>query len=325
MHLADDIDAFLAHPWGVVAYEFLVNETHETKKKYMDRVAQSSGRSSVNARGFSTVLQCWAYDILPKLASSCAVNVVPDRIPRILRWSVQHAIHAYDALNSFFTASNVELVSFVFTEDEKVKLKVLDVHDYVEALVPPPSILAPKLRKRKLSFNQQSNDTSIIPLDLRRSTRLARDTSPATSNVASTPGDAVTTPYKIDVAAAISELARTTKDVAAAVIKLSSRCDQLEVASKNDNLLAILTRIEGQVAKISDMQPSGSGVQTTPTQSSPTVEVCNTETTPVVKILRAPPELESFKCTAVECVKKVSEKPTECEKKVLNRKSARGR
>lgn len=62
------------------------------------------------------------------------------------------------------------------------------------------------------------------------------------------------------------------QDVAAAVVKLSTRCDALEASNKNEELFAMLKRIESEVAKISAIHSTCSGHHMVPTQSSPTGE-----------------------------------------------------
>lgn len=109
MHLIDDVDAFLSYPWGVASYEYLVLETHRAKKSLSDNNCEGA-TLNMDAHGFVTVLQCWLYDILPNLGSKFAEALNPDRIPRILRWSVSSKSIDYHAFRCFFTPSAFEWV-----------------------------------------------------------------------------------------------------------------------------------------------------------------------------------------------------------------------
>lgn len=66
-------------------------------------------------------------------------------------------------------------------------MSILGVAEYIDTLVPSPSSVRPHNRKRKLSFNENSNDSLLVPVQVRRSSRLGREASPATSNVDSSP------------------------------------------------------------------------------------------------------------------------------------------
>lgn len=116
MHLIDDVEWFLSYPWGAAAFEFLVRETHEAKRKLVLKVADGA-RLSVDAHGFITALQCWVYEVLPNLGKNVAMNVYDVRIPRILRWSVSSKKIDFDNYNAFFMPSTLHVVREVYSRD----------------------------------------------------------------------------------------------------------------------------------------------------------------------------------------------------------------
>lgn len=110
IHLMDNLDLFLAYPWGAVSYEFLVLETHRAKLK-LAKKQRLGAKLAVEANGFITALQCWVYEIMPNIASKFAIRVSDVRIPRMLRWSTDGGDKVrYDALNSYFVPSAAHVV-----------------------------------------------------------------------------------------------------------------------------------------------------------------------------------------------------------------------
>lgn len=113
MHLVDNIDVFMACPWGAVAYEYLVLETHRAKLKLSEK-QWCGAKLVVEAHRFISALQCWVYEIMPKLTSKFVISVCDDRIPPMLQWSTYGDKVQYDALNSYFVPSVAHVLMVQF-------------------------------------------------------------------------------------------------------------------------------------------------------------------------------------------------------------------
>ncbi|KAH6797692.1 hypothetical protein C2S52_022246 [Perilla frutescens var. hirtella] len=75
IHLVDDIQLFDSFPWGLEAYDHLVESTHATQL-------------IINAHSYCYALQVWVYEMIPAVGQVCASRIFdwPLKIPRVLRW-----------------------------------------------------------------------------------------------------------------------------------------------------------------------------------------------------------------------------------------------
>ncbi|XP_057793177.1 uncharacterized protein LOC131009786 [Salvia miltiorrhiza] len=75
MHLMDDMDKFNEYRWGRVTYDELLLRTFSAKACINGYEGKDS-KLRIEARGFVFVLQAWAYEVIPELASFCAKSSI---------------------------------------------------------------------------------------------------------------------------------------------------------------------------------------------------------------------------------------------------------
>ncbi|XP_057810197.1 uncharacterized protein LOC131024690 [Salvia miltiorrhiza] len=107
LHLADNLEAFNAFPWGQVAHELLVSSMLSA------RLCMDSSRATrLVMHGFIFALQVWAYEKLPSVATHCAAPAhnLQHSTVQILRWSATKIIR-FQHLKPFFTLGDEVLQS----------------------------------------------------------------------------------------------------------------------------------------------------------------------------------------------------------------------
>lgn len=90
IHLVDNLDEFNEYPWGRVAFDFLHNDIHSCKTiARRDRHKDKKGKhlyTHIDIYGFAYVVQLWAYEAMPCVASLCGGRKLGSVIPLMLRW-----------------------------------------------------------------------------------------------------------------------------------------------------------------------------------------------------------------------------------------------
>ncbi|KAL8535567.1 hypothetical protein ACS0TY_011264 [Phlomoides rotata] len=98
VHLVDNLDDFNNYSWGRLAYDVLVKNMrkHMGPKSVTRRAKKLTTKDKptlphIDVHGFAHVLQLWAYEAMPCVASYCATRRSKTSIPRMLRWDASKA------------------------------------------------------------------------------------------------------------------------------------------------------------------------------------------------------------------------------------------
>ncbi|KAH6782029.1 hypothetical protein C2S51_007322 [Perilla frutescens var. frutescens] len=130
LHIADDIQQFQLFPWGEVAYDLLVRQTHRAKVT-VEKLLRTDKKIQLECNGFSLAVQVWAYEVIPVVAHNCAqkIECALNCFPRILRWIATKPIK-FDIVHTYFHNVKPEhLMPICPTDFEKHLLLVLGVHE----------------------------------------------------------------------------------------------------------------------------------------------------------------------------------------------------
>ncbi|KAH6767477.1 hypothetical protein C2S52_018460 [Perilla frutescens var. hirtella] len=87
IYLVDDIQLFDSFPWGLVAYDHLLECTHATRDSLNCLLPLCGSQPILDAHGYCYALQVWVYEMIPAIGQVCASRVFdwPLKIPRVLR------------------------------------------------------------------------------------------------------------------------------------------------------------------------------------------------------------------------------------------------
>ncbi|KAH6825186.1 hypothetical protein C2S53_008732 [Perilla frutescens var. hirtella] len=75
IHLVDDLALFERFPWGRLAYDHLVESTHDARDS-LSRFISSGIRSYVDAPSYSYALQVWDYEVMPSVGRLYATRIL---------------------------------------------------------------------------------------------------------------------------------------------------------------------------------------------------------------------------------------------------------
>ncbi|XP_057803682.1 uncharacterized protein LOC131019007 isoform X2 [Salvia miltiorrhiza] len=154
MHILDDLDKFNDFPWGHVAYEYLVKSTHMLKRQ-LSTLAHESGNVTFEAYGFVFALKCWAYEVIPPLATVCAELNIEHlaSFPRMRRWSATSDLKSIgEGLTKFFLPDQgCDPVPMSLSSTEIIRLTELGISSPLVAS--PPSFNLSRSVGRKLEFS----------------------------------------------------------------------------------------------------------------------------------------------------------------------------
>ncbi|KAH6769170.1 hypothetical protein C2S51_014506 [Perilla frutescens var. frutescens] len=173
LHLIDDYHTFNNFPWGKVAYQFLVKSTHAARGN-IARAKGSSSRPSTDICGCSFVLQIFAFEVMPRLASHCAHRVPETLFPRFMNWTADQYFKAY-ALAPFFNDNAADsTVPFVLTSSEIARLESVGLtHD--ESSPPPVARRLSLIDEDDIPENEPEVEVvgsrAALALEVRRSPR----------------------------------------------------------------------------------------------------------------------------------------------------------
>lgn len=102
LHLADDLEKFNLFPWGSIGYEYLVDATHQAKRK-IDNQSKTNKEVRFAAHGFSHAILVFLYEIHPAVANDCATVKEGNwgSFPRMLKWRSKEP-RRYESVAKYF-------------------------------------------------------------------------------------------------------------------------------------------------------------------------------------------------------------------------------
>ncbi|KAH6787179.1 hypothetical protein C2S52_006731 [Perilla frutescens var. hirtella] len=160
IHLVDDTQLFNSFPWGLLAYDHLVDCTHTTRDSLDCLLPLCGSQPIIDAHGYFYALQVWVYKMMPAVGQVCASMVFdwPLKIPRVLRWVTFPSVSRL-IINELFASAELQVSADSF--DEQLKMKMLFRHRPVAI-----SAIASKTAETNISKKGKLPSPSDLVMDL---------------------------------------------------------------------------------------------------------------------------------------------------------------